>query len=532
MVNERHNKPDYMDATVERQVASIVIVGGGTAGWLAAATIAARADPAAPAPLSVTLVESPDVPTIGVGEGTWPTIRRTLSRIGIPEAEFLAACDASFKQGSRFDGWRTGAPDDSYLHPFTAPIDADARGLVAAWAASDEPRFAAAVTPQARACALDLAPRQRAMPDYAGALNYAYHLDAVKLAALLQRHATRRLGVAHVRDHVVGVDRCENGDIAAVRCRDHGAIAGDLFIDCTGHAALLIGGAFDVPFIDRGHELFNDRALAVQVPVAPDSAIGATTNATAHDAGWIWDIGLPTRRGVGCVYASAFLSDDEAAASLRAYLARTAPGADLEALAPRRLAFRSGHRARFWERNCLALGLSAGFLEPLEASAIVTIELGLDALLDNFPATRASMAAHARRYNDLFRYRWDRIVDFLKLHYVLSERDQPYWRANRAPASIPDRLAELLAIWRHQPPSAQDFAAVNEIFPAASYQYVLYGMGMAPPPPGPVRIDGHDAAATSIRQITQRARALAASLPTNRAYLDALRAERPHGIVA
>lgn len=532
MVNERRNKPANMDAGVDRQVASIVIVGGGTAGWLAAATIAARADPAAVVPLTVTLIESPDVPTIGVGEGTWPTIRRTLARIGIPEAEFLTACDASFKQGSRFDGWRTGTSDDSYLHPFTAPVDADPRALVAAWQSGETHAFADAVTPQARACALDLAPRQRAMPDYAGALNYAYHLDAVKLAALLQRHATQRLGVRHVRDHVVAVERHDDGDVAAVHCRDSGSIAGDLFIDCTGHAALLIGGAFDVPFIDRGHQLFNDRALAVQVPVALDSAIASTTNATAHGAGWIWDIGLPTRRGVGCVYSSAHLSDDAAEETLRAYLARTAPGADLDTLTPRRLAFRSGHRARFWERNCLALGLSAGFLEPLEASAIVTVELGLDALLDNFPVDRASMDAQARRFNDLFRYRWDRIVEFLKLHYLLSERDQPYWRANRDPATVPERLADLIAMWRHQPPSPHDLGAVDEIFPAASYQYVAYGMGMPAPAPGPFRIDGQTGAVTSLRQIAQRARALAASLPTNRAYLDALRAERPHEFVA
>ena len=261
---------------MDRQVATIVIVGGGTAGWLAAATIAARADPAFPAPLRVTLIESPDVPTIGVGEGTWPTMRRTLARIGIPEAEFLLACDASFKQGSRFDGWRTGAPGDCYLHPFSPPIDGDPRALVAAWQEGGEAGFAEAVTPQARACALDLAPRQRSMPDYAGALNYAYHLDAVKLAALLRRHATGRLGVRHLTDHVVGVERSDDGDIAAVRCRAQGAVEGDLFIDCTGQGSLLLGEALDIPFIDRGHELFNDRALAVQVPVAPNSQIAVS----------------------------------------------------------------------------------------------------------------------------------------------------------------------------------------------------------------------------------------------------------------
>ncbi|MGK6356938.1 tryptophan halogenase family protein [Sphingomonas sp. DT-207] len=509
---------------MERAVTRVVIVGGGTAGWLAACSIAARADPAAEKPLSVTLVESPDVPTIGVGEGTWPTIRRTLERIGIAEADFLLACDASFKQGSRFDGWRTGAPDDFYLHPFTPPPETSPRGLIQAWQRDFPGRsFAEATSAQARVCALDLAPRQRAMPDYTGALNYAYHLDAAKLAALLARQATR-LGVRHVRDHVVAIDLADDGDIAAVRTRGSGPVEGDMFIDCTGHAALLIGGSYGVPFRDRSDVLFNDRALAAQVPVAPGSPIASQTNATAHAAGWIWDIGLPGRRGIGCVYSSVHASDEEAAATLADYIRNAVPGADADALSFRRLTFRSGHRERFWERNCLAIGLSAGFLEPLEASAIVLIELSLDALLDNFPATREVMDIHAGRFNALFRYRWDRIVEFLKLHYVLSQRDEPYWRDHRDPASMPPRLAELLRLWRHQPPSPADLPNVDEIFPAASYQYVLYGMGFGAPAAGPIRSDGVGAAPAVLRQAGERARALAAALPTNRAYLDALRA--------
>lgn len=512
---------------LESFVTRIVIVGGGTAGWLAACLIAARANPSASPPISVTLIESPDIPTIGVGEGTWPTMRRTLERIGIAESDFILACDASFKQGSRFDGWRTGEAGDRYFHPFTGPVDGEPSDIVAGWRAGGPERgFAETVSPQPRACSLDLAPRQRAMPDYAGALNYAYHLDAGKLAALLARHATERLGVRHIRDHVVAVDLADDGDIAAVRTRASGAVAGDLFLDCTGHAALLIGERFGVPFVDRSTELFNDRALAVQVPVSPDSPIASQTNATAHAAGWIWDIGLSTRRGVGCVYASRFASDDAAAATLTGYLRRTAPDVDMDGLSFRRLDFRSGHRERFWERNCLAIGLSAGFLEPLEASAIVLIELSLDALLDNFPVTREVMDLHATRFNALFRYRWDRIVEFLKLHYVLSEREEPYWRAHREAGSIPPRLADLLRIWRHQPPSRTDLFAVDEVFPAASYQYVLYGMNFPPPAARAFESGARDGVAPLLRQVEQRARALMASLPTNRAYLDALRAER------
>jgi hypothetical protein len=180
------------------------------------------------------------------------------------------------------------------------------------------------------------------------------------------------------------------------------------------------------------------------------------------------------------------------------------------------LSFRTGHRASFWRGNCLAIGLSAGFIEPLEASAIVLIELSLRALADNFPATRQAMTIHAARFDEVFLYRWDRIVEFLKLHYVLSRRDEPYWRAQRDASSIPPRLAEQLAIWGDQPPSAWDFPRVDEMFSAASQQYVLYGMGFPAPP-------NRRAVSPSTRarldEVATRGRALAASLPSNRVYL-------------
>lgn len=496
-------------------VGRVVIVGGGTAGWLSACSLAAaRPD------LSVTLIEAPDIPTIGVGEGTWPTMRATLAAIGLEEGEFLAACDASFKQGSRFDGWVDGSAGDRYFHPFTAPPAVPVRELLAAWReTAPDLSFAAAMTPQVAACERSLAPRQRPMPDYQGAANYAYHLDAGKFAALLARHATRRLGVQHLADHVVDVRADGEGGIAAVVARDNGEIAADLFLDCTGHAALLIGRHLGVEWLDRGDTLFNDRALAAQVPVAPGSAVASQTVATAHAAGWIWDIGLPGRRGIGCVYASRFLDDNAAEAVLRSYIATALPEAP--EVPVRKLSFPTGHRARFWQGNCLAIGLSAGFIEPLESSAIVLIELSLRALTENFPASREAMSIHAERFNALFRYRWDRVVEFLKLHYVLSRRDDPYWLAQRDPAHIPPPLADKLALWRDQPPSAWDFPQVDEIFSAESHQYILYGMGY-PVPEGEAATDR---ARSAIAASRERARSLAAALPANRAYLDALLAE-------
>ena len=503
----------YDQPVMNTQVKRVIIVGGGTAGWLSACLLAAKRPE-----LAITLVEAPDIPTIGVGEGTWPTMRASLAAIGIAEAEFLACCDASFKQGSRFDGWVTGAANDSYLHPFTPPPPCAPEALVAAWAARGETHalpYADTMTPQAAAVARDLAPRQAAMPGYAGALNYAYHLDAGKFAALLMRHATERLGVQHIAARVTDVIKEADGNLAALITDSAGTIPGNLFIDCSGLAGLLIGAHCGVGWVDRSDVLFNDRALAVQVPVLPGSGIASATIATAHEAGWIWDIGLPARRGIGCIYASRFMDDDAARAVLLRYVEQAVPGVDVAALAPRKLAFPTGHREEFWHGNCVAVGLSAGFLEPLEASAIVMIELSLQALCANFPRSRAAMPIHAARFNALFRYRWDRIVEFLKLHYLPSQRQEPYWLAQRDPAHVPPRLAALMELWRDQPPSAWDFPQAHEIFPAESHAYVLYGMGFAPPP-----YAGDIAEAKArLDEVAYRARALASALPTNRALL-------------
>ena len=489
----------------------VAIVGGGTAGWLTAGLLAARRPD-----LAITLVEAPDIATIGVGEGTWPTMRETLRTIGIPEAEFLRECDASFKQGSRFDGWVDGGERDSYLHPFTAPPASQTGQVLAAFRDGDE-TFAQAMSPQADVCARDLAPRQRAMPDYAGTLNYGYHLDAGKFAELLKRHATTRLGVTHVSDRVDKVLGPQGSSIEGLLLAKTGRLEADFFIDCTGMAALLIGEHCGSGWVDCSDVSFNDRALAVQVPVEAGSPIASQTVGTAHEAGWLWDIALPTRRGIGCVYSSRFIDDERAAELLDAYIAEHLPHADRSQLRPRKLAFPTGHREKFWVGNCLAIGMSAGFIEPLEASAIVMIELSCRMLAENFPERPETSALHAEKFNERFRYRWDRIVEFLKLHYVLSRRSEPYWLAQREAASIPPRLAAQLELWRDAPPSNWDFPQQDEIFSAASQQYVLYGMDFDLP-----ASLARTPTAQGVAAMREKTRALLAALPSNRDYLDRL----------
>lgn len=506
------------DKAMNRSVRHIVIVGGGTAGWIVAGLLGARhPDRSDETGIKITLIESPDVPTIGVGEGTWPTIRKTLARMGIRENDFLRTCDASFKQGSRFDRWVTGESGDHYHHPFDLPVSQNGTDMLHAWKmyAPDKP-FSEAACVQGAPGLNGLAPRQRGMPDYMGALNYAYHLDAVKLAGLLKDHILKHLGVDYLQDHVEEIVGTPDEDISGVRCRQAGLVTGDLFIDCTGQASRILGQHYKVGFTDQSHILFNDRAVVTQVPCPPVSAITSETVSTAHEAGWIWDIGLTTRRGVGCVYSSAHMTDDRAEEILRDYVQSDA---DLQV---RKLQFRSGHRTHFWHRNCVAVGLSAGFLEPLEASAIVLVELSADMISENLPVSRAAMDIEARKFNEIFQYRWARIIDFLKLHYVLSRRDEPYWQDNRRDDTIPERLRDYLEIWKHRPPGAHDFEQASEVFPVSSYLFVAYGMGMSPHTHPTLKPRVQDDIHKQMQNIARKQKALAAGLPTNRAYLTAL----------
>jgi glycine/D-amino acid oxidase-like deaminating enzyme len=460
---------------MERPVRSICIVGGGTAGWLTAGIIAARHAAA----LQITLVESETIGIIGVGEGTWPTMRSTLKKLGISETDFFRECNASFKHGAKFARWVTGEASDFYYHPLMLPEGFPSFDLAPFWMRyseehRDAPSFSNAVCFQEAVCEQGLAPKMITTPEYAGVANYAYHLDAGRFAGFVRDHCVKKLGVRHIVDDVIGVVRSESGDIDCVQTAKSGPLAADLFIDCSGFRSLLLGEALGVPFVDRSDVLFIDRALAMQVPYDDERGdITPYTVSTAQKHGWIWDIGLQSRRGVGYVFSSNHTTRDAALAELRAYV-----GDRARDVQPREIKIACGHRQTFWKGNCVAVGLAGGFLEPLESSALVLIELSADMISSNLPATRETMAILAKRYNQMTQYRWDRIIDFLKLHYILSQRtDSKFWIDNRDPQSIPESLKEQMELWRYRAPGDQDFMSNCEMFPAASYQYVLFGMG-------------------------------------------------------
>ncbi|MCG8441635.1 MAG: tryptophan 7-halogenase [Caulobacterales bacterium] len=450
----------------------LLVVGGGSAGWIAASYINAALNAEGEHLVDVTLVESATVGRIGVGEATVPTIRHILQTVGLDEHAFMTACDATFKQAIKFVDWLR-ADGHAYYHPFERRPTGRVDRAGARWLASDRSiPFAETVSTQPHFCEAGLSPRMANSRPYSSPMPYAYHMDAEAFADRLRDHAVAR-GVRHVIDDVVDVAMHEDGRIAAVATEGGLRLEADLFIDCTGFASVLIGKALGASFDDFSPWLSCDRAVAMRVPHDRwyRGHVRPYTTATALSSGWAWDIGLSNRRGVGYVYSSGFLDDDAAEAELRAF-----EGAHCADLPARRLRFRVGRRPQPWTANCVAIGLSAGFIEPLESTGLYLSEFAAVTLCEHFPQ-RGEMAPLAQRFNAIMSSRYDEILDFVNMHYCLTRRDDtPFWREVARPERVHDRLKAKFEFWRHKPPSHADFEDQMRLFSHQSYEYILYGM--------------------------------------------------------
>ena len=439
----------------------VVIAGGGTAGWIAAAALVKQLGPL----VHVTLVESDEIGTIGVGEATIPTHKSFHALIGLDEATFMAASQATFKLGIAFEGW--GRQGDRYVHPFgqygKSPwithftdvwLEGRARGVAGPFGAYCAEHQAAE------------AGRFDARPE--AGLNYAYHLDATRYARVLRAHA-EAAGAVRVEGRIEDVAlAADSGDIEALVLSDGRRIEGDLFLDCTGFRALLIGKSLGVGYEDWRRWLPTDRALAVQTTAT--EAPRPYTRAIAHGAGWRWKIPLQRRVGNGLVYQSDHLSDDEAHHRLLASV-------DGEALTdPRPIRYVTGRRAEVWSRNCVALGLSSGFVEPLESTSIHLIQIGITRLLKLFPFGGSTEALRTR-YNGFARNELERVRDFIVLHYKQTARsDTDFWR-DRAAMETPDSLAERMEAFAR---NAHIYQLPDDLFQPDSWAAVMMGQGIVP----------------------------------------------------
>lgn len=467
------------------QIGRIVIVGGGSAGWLTAAYLNKMLCRSHDDKMSITLVESDEVGPIGVGEATIPSFVAFLRSIDVPEWRLIAEADATFKNAIKFVNWDeiplAGSPASSFYHQFDPPPFIHGQSALVHWLALKDAGLEMLPLDQSTSigsalCEANRSPKLFNSPPYEAPVPYAYHLDAVKLGALLRAIVIER-GVERVVGHVDTIQRSDNGDISGLTTRDGQYIEGDLFIDCTGFSALLIEGALGEPFQSHADRLLCDRAVACQVSLdAENSPPRCYTTATAKRAGWTWEIDLGTRSGVGYVYSSQFTSDDEAAEQLKAQV-----GADRQQTsAPRIIGMRIGRRRDCWVNNCVAIGLSAGFLEPLESTGLHLVELGVRLLVDHLSEGPAQTGLR-RHYNKLMADVFDDISDFLVMHYILNgRRSEPFWDHYRNNVAIPDSLKSKLELWAFKVPASTDLVSKIIVFDGFSYMAVMAGLGVRP----------------------------------------------------
>ena len=455
----------------DKALRRIVIVGGGTAGWMAAAPLAQKLLQGAGARCEIVLVESPDIGTIGVGEATLPTIRFYNRSLGLDDADFVRRTQASFKLGIEFRDW--GRIGHRFFHGFGDFGPAiENRSSFMHWLrlartggmGSYEEWSTATVMARANR----FTPPQGDLPSAANGYTYAYHFDAGLYAAYLRDYAMRR-GAQRVEGTVVDVElRAQDGFVEALKLADGRRIAGDLFIDCSGFRGLLIEGAMHAGYEDWSALLPCNSALAV--PSAREGALTPYTMSTAKAAGWQWRIPLQHRTGNGHVYCSHFTSDEEAARVL-------VEGLDTPALGdPRPLRFTTGRRRKAWVRNCVALGLAAGFVEPLESTSIQLIMDGVGRLIENLPDR--DFAPHlADEYNRRIAFQYESIRDFIVMHYKLTQRtDTEFWR-HCAAMAIPDALQHQIELFRS---SGRVAILDRDGFAEPSFISMLFGLGVTP----------------------------------------------------
>jgi tryptophan halogenase len=409
----------------------IVIVGGGSAGWMTAAVLATGLKGGA----TVELVEAEDVGIIGVGEATLPSIRNYNQSLGIDEAEFLRATSGSFKLGIRFCDWLEIGQD--YFHTF-GPLGT-LSGSQALWGQYRRTKQDGPLGEQCVPTVMAMKGRFT-LPDEQSQFRYAYHFDAVQYVAFLRKLAMQR-GARHTLGHVVDVARRADGGVAALQLADGRRIEGDLFIDCSGFRSLLLGGALREPFVDFSHWLPVDGAWACPCERSGEE-VPPYTSATALEGGWAWRIPLQNRTGHGHVFASRFIDVERAREQLLARL-------DGKPLAePRLLRFTTGHRQRLWVHNVVAIGLSSGFLEPLESTSLYLIQDGIGRLMAALLAGRPLNESDRAVFNTGSTRRFERTRDFIIQHYCLTRRrDSELWR-HVSTMELPETLAFKLELWR------------------------------------------------------------------------------------
>lgn len=461
-----------MDPAVNKR---IVILGGGTAGWITANALIERWGAKG---VDITLIESPDIGTVGVGEGSTPRLKRFLDRIGVGEPEWMPHCKATYKNGISFVNWSTKPGFERYFHPFVSQVDrftttafffntlARRRGMDV-HAHPDRFSLTARLSEN----------RQGPIPNenFPFENDYGYHFDAQLLGEYL-RDIARSRGVNHLQAKVTGVARTADGDIASLSIDDGDPVEADFFVDCSGFRGALIQEALQAPFRSFAENLFNDSAVVL--PTGQSQCIGAQTVSTALKYGWAWEIPLTHRIGNGYVYSSAFCSADDAETELRAFLGLL--DSDVDA---RHLKMKVGRLESHWYRNCLAVGLSQGFIEPLEATALNIVCNTVYRFMDTIDADGGFGGEGRDLFNEKVNDEFESVRDYIVAHYVLNSRkDTAYWVQNAQNPNISPTLQRILAIWTSGQNLSQaiERKEIRSSYTPRSWYCLLAGYGYFP----------------------------------------------------
>ncbi|RZT05989.1 tryptophan halogenase [Duganella sp. CF402] len=485
-----------------QNVRRVVIAGGGTAGWMAAAALSKTLGKV----IDLTLVESDEIATVGVGEATIPTMITFHNLLELSEPEFMAATQATFKLGISFENWRDVNQD--YIHSFgTTGTDHWSAGFQHFWRKGVAHGLASDYGDYCRELKASLLDRFAHLPD--NGMNYAYHLDAGLYARYLRKFS-EPLGCKRIEGKIVQVNtNPANGYISSLTMADGSQIEGDLFIDCSGFRGLLIGQTLGVEYEDWSQWLLCDSALAVQT--ASTSALPPLTRAIAHGSGWQWRIPLQHRVGNGLVYSSKHMDDETAHQTLMGNLA----GEPL--MNPRPIRFTPGQRVQTWRKNCVAIGLSSGFLEPIESTSIHMIQRSLIRLLQVFPANGPLCQSDIDEFNTQAATEVHHIRDFIIAHYkITNRRDTQFWR-DCAALEVPPSLRHRIDLFRE---SGKVFKAAHELFAENSWIQVMLGQGILPERYHPIADRmGEQELAYFLNNIKSSVSTLANQLPSHAEYI-------------
>ena len=395
----------------------IVIAGGGSAGWMTASIFLRSLGLAGS---KITLIESPNIPTIGVGEGTTPLFKRFLKFLEVPEEEFMGACKATYKHGIEFPGWTGRKEFESYFHPFAAPsyrhfeqqffsnCDRRRKGEPA----DTDPSNFFFNAELARQCKAPVSGPARGTEN----MDYAYHFDTAFLAEFLKQRCIAG-GINYVVDNITNVVVDANGDLDYLETSSNGTLNGDFFVDCTGFRRMLLSEVMDSEPVSYESRLFNNSAVVIRTPVPEEGDLPPYTESTALRCGWAWRIPLMNKISWGYVYSANYTSPEDAEKELREHI-----GQDTAGIEPLHIKLQVGRVAEHWKRNCLAVGLSQGFIEPLEATALGLTQFTINRFVTYF--SRGGFGATYRtHFNDIINEAFDRTIDYIQMHYKLNTRD-------------------------------------------------------------------------------------------------------------